>query len=59
MLHHPPGNTDVIHTQTRWYKDVVAEFSDIITLQVAGHTHHDEFRLVHDLLPLYIVYLYI
>lgn len=56
MLHHPPGDADVIHTDSRWYQDVVAQFSDIITFQVAGHTHLDEFKLVHHLLLLYRVY---
>ena len=44
--HHPPGRSDFIVQFSRWLTDLHLEFSDVIVLHVAGHTHKDEFKLV-------------
>ena len=40
------GNSDYIIREAKWFEQLTAEYSDIIALQLAGHTHTDEFRLV-------------
>ena len=44
--HHPPGSADNLITTSRMYIELAREFSDVIVLHIAGHTHFDEFRLV-------------
>jgi hypothetical protein len=46
MSHHPPGGADYLVAGSRWYRDLVLTFSDVIVLQISGHTHYDEFRMV-------------
>jgi sphingomyelin phosphodiesterase len=48
VLHHPISGEDVIVTHSRWYSKLVSEYSDVIVLQMAGHTHNDEFRVFTD-----------
>jgi hypothetical protein len=44
--HHVVGNSDYIIREALWFEQLTTSYSDIIVLQVAGHTHTDEFRLV-------------
>jgi sphingomyelin phosphodiesterase len=44
--HHPPGSGDYIIAESKWYEQVMINFKDVVVLQVAGHTHTDEFRLL-------------
>jgi len=46
MFHHPPGGSDNLILSSRWFKQIVLKYKDTIILQLAGHTHFDEFRLV-------------
>lgn len=46
--HHVPGNSDFIIRESRWYQDLMANFSDVIFLHMSGHTHTDEFRLFNN-----------
>lgn len=46
--HHVPGNSDFIVSQSHWYEELMANFSDIIVLHMSGHTHTDEFRLFNN-----------
>jgi len=46
--HHPPGGGDYLIQESKWYEALMVEYSDIVVLQVAGHTHTDEFRLLKD-----------
>ena len=46
--HHPPGTSDYLIHASRWYESLAVNFSHVIVLQVAGHTHTDEFRLVRE-----------
>jgi len=44
--HHVVGNSDYIIREAKWFESLTSNFSDIIILQVAGHTHTDEYRLL-------------
>lgn len=44
--HHVVGGGDYIISEAKWFESLTANFSDIIILQLAGHTHTDEFRLM-------------
>ena len=44
--HHPPGGGDAIVLTTRHFEDLVLEYSDVIMLHVAGHTHNDHYKVV-------------
>jgi len=46
MTHHVIGNGDFIVSEAVWWEELINEFADVIVLQVAGHTHTDEFRLI-------------
>lgn len=46
--HHPPGSNDYMITGSRWFEQLVLEYSDVIVLMPAGHTHIDEFRMFYD-----------
>ena len=46
MAHHVIGSSDVVVDDAKWYEELMVAYHDIIVLQVAGHTHVDEFRLV-------------
>lgn len=45
--HHPPGG-DYIIPESYWYESLMVRYRDTVVLQVAGHTHTDEFRLLKD-----------
>jgi len=46
VSHYPVGNSGAIISEAQWYEQLMIEFSDIVVLQIAGHLHADEFRLV-------------
>ena len=46
VAHHPVGSGSDILSESKWYEQLMTEFRDVIVLQVAGHNHADEFRLV-------------
>ena len=50
MGHAPPGRYDTIDFYAQYYSRLVLEFHDVIGLQVFGHTHDNEFKLVSSLL---------
>lgn len=45
--HIPPGGTDAIPTYGSVYSTIISEYSDVVVLQVFGHTHFDQFIVVH------------
>ena len=47
LSHHPVGSSGSIVSATRWWQDVILEYSDVIIMHLSGHSHHDEFHLVH------------
>jgi len=48
IYHHPPGGSSSITSESRWLEKTMVDFSDIVVLQMAGHTHTDEFKLLKD-----------
>ena len=44
--HHPPGGSSSIILPTRDFQTLVANYSDLIVMQVAGHTHFDHYKVV-------------
>jgi hypothetical protein len=44
--HHVVGDSDYIVREAKWFEQLTAEYSDMIVLQLAGHSHSDEVRLV-------------
>ena len=44
--HHPPGGSSSIILPTRDFQALVANYSDLIVMQVAGHTHFDHYKVV-------------
>ena len=44
--HVPPGGSDSLEDFNRFYRDLAIEYKDVIVLQVYGHTHKNDFRLV-------------
>jgi len=48
LMHHPQGHSDNIVNHARWYRQVVAEYSDVILFGLSGHTHYDEVKLYRD-----------
>lgn len=51
MMHIPPDDKECTQAWLYNYMMIIERFSDMIILQVAGHTHYDEFRLYHSLEP--------
>lgn len=46
--HVPPGHEDCGKTWSREFYKIVARYKNTITGQFYGHTHYDEFRILHD-----------
>ena len=44
--HHPTSGGDIVVRHARWLTDLTTAYRDVVVLQVCGHTHNDEFRLV-------------
>jgi sphingomyelin phosphodiesterase len=48
MGHIPPGDSNYLSQCSRRYNALIDRFSYLIRGQFFGHTHYDEFRLVHE-----------
>jgi len=46
--HVPPGHEDCFKTWSREFYKITAKYKQTIRGQFYGHTHYDEFRLLHD-----------
>ncbi|KAK2154067.1 hypothetical protein LSH36_278g06059 [Paralvinella palmiformis] len=46
--HHPVGNSGSIVSATRWWEEVILEYSDVIIMHLSGHSHQDAFHLYLD-----------
>ncbi|OXA43386.1 Sphingomyelin phosphodiesterase, partial [Folsomia candida] len=46
--HVPPGHEDCFKTWSREFYKIVAKYRNVIRGQFYGHTHYDEFRVLHD-----------
>ncbi|ODM95237.1 Sphingomyelin phosphodiesterase [Orchesella cincta] len=46
--HVPPGHEDCSKAWSREFYKIVARYKTIVTGQFYGHTHYDEFRILHD-----------
>ena len=53
--HHPVGRYDSIVAPTRRLRDLISQYQDVIILQIAGHTHTDEFMQVGYLLYIHLI----
>lgn len=48
MGHIPPGDSNYLSQCSKRYNALIDRFSYLIKGQFFGHTHYDEFRLVHE-----------
>lgn len=46
--HVPPGHEDCSKTWSREFYKIISRYQNTVTGQFYGHTHYDEFRILHD-----------
>ncbi|CAH1792333.1 unnamed protein product [Owenia fusiformis] len=46
--HHPPGGSDAGSAWGKWYNNLIVSYSDLVVLQMCGHTHRDHFHVMRD-----------
>lgn len=54
IIGHIPLGALTLNSFSEWFQQLVVEYSDIIVLQVYGHTHRDHYGLVRTQFPPFI-----